>query len=284
MPPHLLGGDAPPAPGAALSSTLRQALAAGALRVDYRPEVTRDGTLRCVEAVLRWTDAAGGAIDVAPLLAVVDSDDVVARLSGFLVEQVLRQCDAWRSRQGAVPIAVDVSAFVRGDAADAALWALLRRARIPNEDVMLGIGESSLGRSLDAVGRHLSAMRQRGLRVSLDSFDSSSSSLDWITGLQVDTLKLNASFTKRLVEDRRRQAMVSAVTRLASALALDVVAENVERREQLDVLASLDVNAFQGPLFHGPEPGSFWTPLLGLQERSVAGWEITAPGDIAAGS
>jgi EAL domain-containing protein (putative c-di-GMP-specific phosphodiesterase class I) len=98
----------------------------------------------------------------------------------------------------------------------------------------------------------LRAIRQLGCRIGLDDFGTGYSSLSYLRRLPIDFLKIDGSFIADIDSDPQANAIVGAIITMADALALEVVAEGVEREAQADSLRDLDCGLAQGYLFGRP--------------------------------
>jgi EAL domain-containing protein (putative c-di-GMP-specific phosphodiesterase class I) len=105
-------------------------------------------------------------------------------------------------------------------------------------------------------------LRDEGVRVAIDDFGTGYSSLSRLSELPVDTLKIDRSFTSRLVGDKTAQAVVSTIISLARAFELNTVAEGVETAEQLSLLDMLGCEQSQGYLHGRPMPAEEFEALL----------------------
>jgi len=155
----------------------------------------------------------------------------------------------------AVPLAVNVSplqlrnrAFV-SDIRDA----ISVDVRL-NGAIELEITESVIVEDVKQNAASLSAIRELGIRVSIDDFGTGFSSLSYLSRLPVDTLKIDRSFITGLTATPQGQALVSTIVSLAHALKLTVVAEGVETMEQRRLLRLLHCDEMQGFLFSEPLP------------------------------
>jgi diguanylate cyclase len=126
------------------------------------------------------------------------------------------------------------------------------------EDIALGDGDAAL--------KLLRALRDRGIHVRIDDFGTGFSSLSYLQWLPVKGLKIDRAFLQQLESDTRHREIVAAIIRLSHVLGLDVVAEGVERHEQIDVLRALGCDFAQGFLISKPMPAAevplFRNPLL----------------------
>src|SRR5215217_7603235 len=118
----------------------------------------------------------------------------------------------------------------------------------------LEITESVVMEESHGTAATFSELKQLGVQLAIDDFGTGYSSLGYLQRFRLDYLKIDRSFVDGLGRDPEQTAIVDAVVRLAQALGLGVIAEGVERREQLDVLRELGCDLVQGYLFAHPEP------------------------------
>ena len=136
----------------------------------------------------------------------------------------------------------------------ASIEALITPRNVPASSICLEITESAImddpERALSTL-EHLHAM---GFKLSIDDFGTGYSSLSYLRRLPARQLKIDRSFVRDLDSSLDAQAIVEAVVRLAHALGLKVVAEGVERAEQVEMLQRLDCDIAQGYYFSRPIP------------------------------
>jgi EAL domain-containing protein (putative c-di-GMP-specific phosphodiesterase class I) len=183
----------------------------------------------------------------------------MAEVNRWIVAEVARQVAAWRAEAGLrATVAINVCPRQLGDATflPYVLETLAALGASPADIVFEMTENFELGKG-DASLRALREVRQAGIRVFVDDFGTGYSSLSYLQRLAIDGVKLDRSFIDSLDFDARQREIVSAVIRLAHVLDLDVVAEGVERREQLDVLIAMGCDHAQGHFFcHPLEPAN----------------------------
>ena len=129
-------------------------------------------------------------------------------------------------------------------------------------EIELEITESVLIDDLSEVKDKLYMLREYGIKVSLDDFGTGFSSLSYLKGLPIDTLKIDKSFIDNVVEDDSSRIITEAMVSMVSKLGFETIAEGVETKEQYDYLRDIGCDAIQGFLLGKPQPASEIDNLL----------------------
>ena len=239
-----------------LESRLRTALQRHELRVHYQPLVrTDDGTICGVEALVRWDDPARGSVPPAEFIPLAEDTGLILPLGEWVLDQACAQMAAWREA-GCAPgyMAVNLSSLqFRHHRLVEHVQAVLTRHRLPPAMLELEITEGHLLDATTAVER-LNRLKALGVRVAIDDFGTGYSSLSYIGRYPIDKLKIDRSFVSGLPDEDVSRAIVEAVVALGRSLGVEVLAEGVETRGQLQCLTRLGVKSAQGWLFAAAEP------------------------------
>lgn len=245
---------------ARVEQELRVALDNGELIVHYQPIVAAaDGTLRSMEALVRWEHPTRGLVSPGVFVPVAEDCGLIVEIGRHVLDTACRQLAAWRAAgQVADHVGVTVNVSARqleqpGLVDDvAAALAASGLDRTPSR-LGLELTESMLMHSPESALDRLCELRALGVRLLLDDFGTGASSLARLRRLPVDTLKIDRAFITGLGgEDRDDDVFVAAITSLAGALGLDTVAEGVETEIQLARLQQLGATRIQGFLFSRP--------------------------------
>ena len=232
-----------------LATDLRHAIDRGEFRLHYQPILEcRTGQLASLEALIRWEHPVRGCLPPSEFLEPLVHAGLMAEVGRWVIGEACRQSVVWRNVTGLrIPIAINVSprqladsnfvAHVTGTVRDTGACAQCIAFEM-TEEIELENGETALCA--------LRELRAAGFRVRIDDFGTGYSSLSYLQRLPIDGLKIDRAFIHHLEHDFRRREIVAAIIRMAHALDLDVVAEGVERRQQLAALRVLECDQVQG--------------------------------------
>ncbi len=240
----------------ALLGDLRAAIEEQQLRLYYQPKIdVRSGQVAGAEALLRWTHPQRGKVSPAEFMPIAEQTGVIAQLTDYVLDAVLRQLRAWCDQGFVLPVAVNVSVRNFSDAGfvDRVISGLARHGVDPSL-LQLELTESTLMEEPSRTRSQLSRLQRHGVTTSIDDFGTGYSSLAYIANLPVASLKIDRSFVSRMHDSPRVQGIVAATISMAEALALGTVAEGVENRAQAEALIALGCDQLQGYWFCRPVP------------------------------
>ncbi|MEL7157101.1 MAG: EAL domain-containing protein [Actinomycetota bacterium] len=236
---------------------LRDALDGNQLLVHYQPVVDADvRRLYGLEALVRWEHPSRGLISPGFFLPVADEARLMSRIGELVLREACAQAAIWNhnaDQQQAVRIGVNIAEQqLTGVDLPVLVDEILTWSGLPPEQLVLEITENVVMEHLDGL-RVLRQLRELGVHLAIDDFGTGHSSLSYIKEFDmVSILKIDQSFVRDMLGGGAARAIVEAIVAMARALDLDVVAEGVERPEQLDILRSLGVDLMQGFLFEQP--------------------------------
>jgi EAL domain-containing protein (putative c-di-GMP-specific phosphodiesterase class I) len=213
-------------------------------------------TLRGSEALIRWAHPDRGVISPLDFIPLAEETGLIVPVGEWVLSEALRQIARWRRRfplAGDYAVAVNLSArqLASPDLVAAVAGALASSA-VPPDSVYLEITESTLLSQVASNLDTLRLLRALGVHLTVDDFGTGYSSLSYLRQLPIDSLKIDRSFIDGLGVDSHDTAIVEAVIGLAKVLELDVVAEGVETRGQLEILREMGCRMGQGFLFSEP--------------------------------
>ena len=243
-----------------LHSDLQRALDRNELTVNFQPIVmltTQD--LLGVEALVRWHHPSLGELSPDSFLTVAEQTGLIVQIDALILEQAcewLAGVDA--SDPGLVPwVNVNVSprSFHEPALVDSITSALDRYGLAPKR-LGIEITENLMAEQADEAIATLQELKTIGLRLALDDFGTGYSSLSYLQSLPVDVVKIAKPFIDDLESSASQRAFTTAIVALGAALGKFVIAEGIERSEQLDLLEAVGCDAGQGYMFARPMDGA----------------------------
>ncbi|HET7731587.1 MAG TPA: PAS domain-containing protein [Usitatibacter sp.] len=243
-----------------VETALRRALRDNELSLHFQPIMDiATGEVRRAEALLRWHDPERGLVLPPSFIPLAEESGLGHAVGQWVMDNACRQARAWReSGVGGIVVCVNLSASqLRDTSMIGDLKRTLQTHGCEPGWLQLEITETSMVRDVESASAVLARLRALGVRVAIDDFGTGFSSLSHLRHLPVDVLKIDKGFVADVGVEKRGDsaggaAIVSAVIGLARGLGLDVVAEGVERKAQLDFLAAQGCHAAQGYLICPP--------------------------------
>ncbi|MHC3388006.1 putative bifunctional diguanylate cyclase/phosphodiesterase [Streptomyces lavendulocolor] len=256
-----------------LSSTLRPAVERGEFALEYQPLVgMADGTVRGVEALVRWNHPQFGPLAPNRFIGIAEEDGSIVQLGRWVLRTACRQARQWQlDHPGERPLFVSVNVAVR-QVWDSDLVAdvaeILAETGLAPHLLQLELTESavmgSAGRPLQA----LQALSDMGVRIAIDDFGTGYSNLAYLSRLPVSVLKLDGSFVRGFQDEEHPnpadEVIVEALVQLAHRLGLTVTAECVETSGQAARLRRIGCDTGQGWLYSRAVTAERIAALIGV--------------------
>lgn len=242
---------------ASLEADLHQALKRNELALHYQVQVDHQGVTTGVEALLRWYHPLRGWVSPATFIPLAEENRLIVPIGHWVLRSACEQLAKWSRQPAYAPLSISVNVssvqfhqpeFVRD------VEALLAETQAPPSRLVLEVTESLLMHEPVRVRSTMLELRAKGIRFALDDFGTGYSSLSYLKRLPLDELKIDQSFIHELLTDKTDAAIVDTTILLAVSLGLTVVAEGVEKKEQLDWLRGHGCYRYQGYLFGRPTP------------------------------
>ena len=242
-----------------LLNDLRQALNSYEFEVHYQPQFDIQcdpPKLTSAEALVRWRHPELGMISPNDFIPLFERHGKIGEVDHYVWSEAARQIARWRDLFGiTIPVSVNLS---RVDVFDPALESVLDRLLAYNglsqDSLRLEVTESAYTGNANQVIRVVESLRQNGYLVEMDDFGSGYSSLNMLSAMPVDVLKMDRAFIQKLGEQEKDTSLVALILGIAGSLRIPVVAEGVETEEQLQALKELGCPLVQGFYFSRPLP------------------------------
>ena len=205
------------------------------------------------EALIRWNHPQKGLVSPDNFIPIAEKTELIKAIGEWVIDQTCKIAEQINKLGYQIKISMNLSS---SQVTDKNLFACLHRC-VNNYDVdpkllELEVTEGVLVDDYSVAEELLSKIRKLGLSVSVDDFGTGYSSLAYLKKLPLDFLKIDRSFIKDIVVDDNDKAIVRAVIAMAHSLNLNVIAEGVEDKEQLEFLVKNECNSAQGYYFSKP--------------------------------
>ena len=242
-----------------LQGDLSRALAEHEFEVYYQPKyrIQDDLPQLCgAEALVRWNHPTLGTVTPDGFIPLFEHSGQISTLDAYVWAEAACQIAAWRDASGVtVPVSVNLS---RVDVFDPKLFAtldgIIERNGLRPGDLPLEVTESAYTEDADQLIRVIGLLREKGFEIEMDDFGSGYSSLNMLSSLPVDVLKMDMAFIQNIERNERDLHLVELILDIARYLKVPVVAEGVETEGQLRLLRDAGCEIVQGYYFSRPLP------------------------------
>lgn len=251
-----------------IENYLRLALRREELLLHYQPRIAfANGAVVGVEALIRWQHPRRGLITPDKFIPVAEESGLIVPIGEWVLEAACRQVREWQ-KSGMPELKLSVNVSV-GQARDGerllrAIDNALTQSGLNARFLELELTESLLMQNIEEKVELLNRLGARGTSLSIDDFGTGYSSLYYLKKLPVDSVKIDGSFVRDIVDDPNDEVIVRAIVAMSHSMRLRVVAEAVETDEQYTALKALGCDEYQGFHFSAALPAEeFQAKYLG---------------------
>ena len=229
----------------------------------YQPYVDAKGEVVGAESLLRWVKD-NTIVPTGEFIEQLEQMDVVVGVERRTLETVFKIFKRIGSKNlTPIPISINIS---QRSLKSVNLYAEIRRLsnlyNIEPKNVRIEIVERIFLENAEKVAKFMVSLKELGVYFYLDDFGTGYSSLSHLSNMPIDVLKIDISFTRKLVKDRKVRNIVDSIIYLANKLGVKTVAEGVETQEQFKILTDMGCDYFQGYYFYKPMPEEKFLKLL----------------------
>jgi len=222
-------------------------------KYDIRPDTP---VLASAEALVRWEHPLLGMISPGIFIPLFEQSGLISTLDQYVWAEAGRQIAAWREQYGVtIPVSVNLS---RVDVFDPNLLNILtgivRDNKLKYEDLLLEITESAYTENAEQLIRVIERLRGKGFHIEMDDFGSGYSSLNMLSTMPIDALKMDIEFIRNIERNEKDLRLVELIVDIARYLNVPVIAEGVETEMQLKLLRGSGCDLVQGYYFSRPLP------------------------------
>lgn len=243
--------------------------------VYYQPKIRlRDENINGAEALVRWIHPEAGFMNPGEFISIFEHNGFIQELDKYMLEAVCRDLRGWiDGGMEVVPVSINISQsdFDNSEMAEAAL-AIVDSYNIPHELIHFEITESVNASDTEKKIYNVTKLQEYGFKIELDDFGSGYSSMSSLCDMPIDTVKLDMSLVQKMFE-KRHSAVLSGALFTARELALKVVAEGIETKEQVEEMKFRGANikdlSIQGYYYSKPLPKIQFEKYLWPKEDEV---------------
>lgn len=229
-------------------SELDRAIDTDELQLVFQPQLwISTGTIRSVEALLRWNHSSLGFIPPDKLVQAAEGTELMTKLTLWVLNSALRQCQEYRKAGLSTGVSINLSA---DDFNDTELVELIEQAAniwcVPPGDIMIELTETTIMEDQNNSLETIHALKNIGFKLAMDDFGTGYSSMERLLLLPLDEIKIDKTFVKDMLMYPAHEHIVSSMINIGHQLNLDIVAEGVEDMETYKHLQILGCDAVQG--------------------------------------
>ena len=249
---------------------IKHALAADEFVLFYQPKVNmRTGKVVGAEALIRWQHPQKGLLPPGEFLPVIEDHPLAVDLGEWVIATALKHLADWQNVNLDIPVSVNMGArqLQQSNFIERLQFLLATQPQVSPSRLQLEVLETSALQDIKLISSVLSACRAMGVTSAIDDFGTGYSSLTYLKRLPVDTLKIDQSFVRDMLEDPDDMAILQGVLGLARAFKREAIAEGVESVVHGAVLLDLGCDLAQGygiarpmPVEDFPEWVKNWRP------------------------
>lgn len=231
----------------------------------FQPQYyAESGKFRGVEALIRWRDNKGVMISPSVFIPIAEKNGTIVPIGNWVMEKSVQIYADWRDNYHyPLVLSLNVSAVqCKKEGFIDSLLQILEKYNVSPGEIEIEVTETILIEDFDYISERLNELKSAGVRISLDDFGTGFSSLSYLKGLPIDTLKIDKTFVDTLLTDRNTKIITESIIYMVKRLGYETIAEGVETKEQFQYLKELECDMIQGYYMGRPMPAQGISDLL----------------------
>lgn len=258
----------------ALASAIEHGVGRKEFILHYQPVVSlATEEISGVEALVRWNHPERGFLSPDEFIPVAEQSGLIVELGNRVVKEAILTLAEWKARDPdrELTMAINISArqLFGPELLETLKEAFVERAVNPSS-IVLEITETSMMQDVEEAIVRLEQLRALGVRLALDDFGTGFSSISYVKRFPIDIIKIDKSYVDGLGNDGRDSDLVRTIVSLGHSLGLTIIAEGIERVEQVEFLKALECHEAQGFYFAKPAAPEAIRDLLGPSGSQAA--------------
>lgn len=240
-----------------LLAQVKNSIKKGHFELYYQPKINlSNNQIEVFEALIRWNHPQRGFISPVDFIPIVEQSSLIEPLTDWVVKQALTDINQFNQNNTAENYSIAVNISTRNlqhPNFTENLIECLDQYGVDPQRLSLEITETELMMEIEENIKKLQRLKDKGIKIYLDDFGKGYSSLKYLKELPVDYIKIDRYFIKSIGEDTSAENILHSMINMSHALNLEVVAEGIETKAQLDFLKDLKCDYAQGYYFAHPE-------------------------------
>ena len=239
----------------------------GQFAVYYQPKYDITGNkpkLKSAEALVRWQHPELGLVSPGTFIPLFEKNGLIQRVDYHVWRTAASQVSAWKKKYDiSLPVSVNISRIDLYDPAlEEKLTGILEEFGLSHEEYYLEVTESAYVGDQKFIAEAVKRLRRLGFKIEMDDFGSGYSSLNSLSVLPVDVLKMDMKLVQNIHTDYNSLHIAEAVLDIAHFMDLKVVAEGAEEERQVELLKNAGCDIVQGWYFSKPLPPEEFEKLI----------------------
>ncbi|TVQ44636.1 MAG: EAL domain-containing protein, partial [Gloeocapsa sp. DLM2.Bin57] len=256
----------------ALENQIAQALNNQQLSLYYQPRVNiKTNSITAIEAEVLWQHPEQGLVSLQPFLPHLEETEQIIPLRDWLIETACKQSQQWQLRGlPLIPVSLSLSSRqLRQSNLVEKVQEILQQTKLAANLLELEVNEQILLKDIDMSSEILNKLIEIGIRICVDDFGTSYHFIRYLRKFLFHTLKIDQSLIQELPDNPQESGIIAAMITLGNSFNMNVVAQGIEKPEQLAILRQLDCQEMQGNLFSHP------LSIIEVTDLLVKGLELT---------
>jgi diguanylate cyclase (GGDEF)-like protein/PAS domain S-box-containing protein len=231
---------------------LRNAIQENEFELYYQPKIdVEKNALVGMEALLRWNNLHIGNASPAEFISIAEETGLMNKIGDWVIKSALEQYKKWyinTNKMKDITISINLSpSQLNNSSLIETVTNALKETEIPTQNILFELTETTvMKKAFDSKSVLQIFLAELGIKISIDDFGTGYSSLTYLKQLPIQELKIDKSFIDDIGTNKNSEVIIKAIINLGITLDLDVVAEGVETREQLDFLMKNQCKVIQG--------------------------------------
>lgn len=234
---------------------LRKAIESSSFSISYQLQIdTKKKSIHGVEALIRWNHPILGVISPMKFIPIAEETGLIVPIGKWILKEACKQNKKWQDESDKTfNIAINVSEVqLREEGFIKMISDTIVETRIKPEYIHIELTETILMTSFESNLEVLRELKNMGVKIVIDDFGIGYSSLNYLKIMPIDIIKIDKSFIDDICTSKMVQSIIREIIQICNEFNIDVIAEGVEKTEQLKILIEKGCNKIQGFLFAKP--------------------------------